>query len=196
MNFPAECSLEEDTFPARALNLGGGGLFLSMPRQLAPGKALSVRFRPAKHLPAVEASGRVIYQLADQGVGIEFTEIKPEDRQRLLRLILRWKGAKRKYPRKPFVAQIEHEAGVILGVSSDLSVGGMFIKTKEPLAEGSNLKMRFYLNGGPMVRVAARVRYVVKGMGVGVQFIDLLPADQSRIDVYVTKGESSTEDSN
>lgn len=136
----------------------------------------------------VEAKGRVIYQLGERGFGIEFTEIRPEDRQGLLRLILRRIGVKRKYPRKPFVAQVEHEAGTILGVSSDLSVGGMFIRTKEPLPEGSELRLRFYLNGGPIVIATAQIRYVIQGMGIGVQFLDLSPADRSRVDAYVSRG--------
>ncbi len=165
---------------------------MNMPRPFAPGTQFRVRFRPAKHLPNIEAEARVIYQLGERGIGIEFTEIRPEARQALLRLVLHRIGVKRKHPRKPFVAQVEHDAGTILGSSKNLSVGGMFVETKEPPPEGTSLKLRFHLDdGGPIVIVAAEVRYVINGMGMGVQFVELLPADLDRIDAYVTGGQSS-----
>ncbi len=174
-DFPAECLTESATFRARASNLGGGGLFLSVPQPLTPGLEFGVRFRPAKHPPTIEAKARVIYQLGEQGIGIEFTEIKPDDREALLRLILHRIGVKRKFPRKPFVTQVEHEGGVTLGVSSEVSVGGMFIETKEPLADGSDLRLRFYLNGGSIVIVTAKVRYVIKGLGIGFNSLTSCP---------------------
>ncbi len=142
----------------------------------------------------MDAAAKVIYLLGDQGVGIEFTEIKPEDRQTILRLVLHRTALKARDPRKPFVTQVESESTVLLGFSRSLSVGGMFIETKEPLPEGSALRLRFHLeNGGPIIVVMAEVRYVVRGVGMGVHFLDLLPADRSRIDVYLTRGESGTE---
>ncbi len=195
-NFPAECLLEDATFQARALNLGGGGLFLRMPRQLAPGKALSLRFRPARHLPPVDVAGKVVYQLEDQGVGIEFTHINPEDRQAILRLVLHRAALQARDPRKPFVTQVVSETAVILGFSRSLSVGGLFIETKEPPPEGSEIRLRFHLdNGGPIIVVTAEVRYVVQGVGMGVHFLDLSAADRNRIDVYMTRGESGTDTS-
>jgi len=99
---------------------------------------------------------------------------------------------KRRYPRAPLVTQIEREAGVSLGVSRTISVGGMFIETKEPPADGSTLTLRFHLDdGGPMISVSAVVRYLVTNLGIGVEFLDLPPADVTRIDVYVTKGQLS-----
>ncbi len=196
VDLPALCFSEGATYQARVSTLGGGGLFLNLPQPLTPGTEFCVRFRPARHLPTIEARAKVVYQLGDQGIGIEFTDIRPEDRQVILRLILHRMGVERKYPRKPFVAQVEHDAGATLGFSRNLSVGGMFIEINEPPPEGSSLKLRFYLDdGGPIVTVAAEVRYVVKGLGMGVQFVDLPPADRSRIDVYVTRGESGTETS-
>jgi c-di-GMP-binding flagellar brake protein YcgR len=191
-NEPVEYTLDDTTQRARALTLGGGGLFLGISEQIPPGTELTVRFRPAKHLPTVEARARVCYQSADEGVGIEFTEIKPEDRQRILRLILHRIPEKRRFPRAPLAVQVEHEAGMLIGFSRDISVGGMFIETKEPPPTGSHLKLRFYLDeGGPIVLATAEVVYAVAKLGIGVHFIEISPADRSRIDVYVTKGEMS-----
>jgi len=192
VNFPAECAADGDIYRTRVLTLGGGGLLLRMPCEMPPDTELTVRFRPAKHLPKIEARARVRYQLADQATGIEFAEIKPEDRQMILRVIHRRFTEKREHPRRPFVAQVEHEAGTFLGFSRDISVGGMFIETKEPLPEGAEITLRFPLDdGGPVIVLTGQVRYIVEKVGMGVQFLDLSPADRSRIDVYVTRGESS-----
>ncbi len=192
VNFPVECSLAGETYRARALTLGGGGLLLGMSEQVAPSTELTVRFRPARHLAIFQARAKTLYQLRDQGIGIEFTDISPEDRQIILRLIVRRIGDMRRYPRRRFVAQVECEPGTFLGISRDLSVGGMFIETKELLSEGSGLKIRFHLDdGGPVVVATAEVRYAVEKLGVGVQFFDLPPTDRSRIDAFVAKGESS-----
>ncbi len=68
----------------------------------------------------------------------------------------------------------------------------MFIETEKQLSRGSRIKLRFPLDdGGPAVVATAEVRYAVKGQGMGVKFIAISPGDRSRIDVYVTKGESS-----
>jgi hypothetical protein len=71
----------------------------------------------------------------------------------------------------------------------------MFIETKEPISEGSKLKLAFNLDdGGPIVRATAEVRYVVTKLGIGVEFVDLSPSDRSRIDVYTNKGETGSAD--
>lgn len=192
VDLPVEATMQAATFHTRILTLGGGGLLLIIPREAPPDTELAVQFRPAKRLPVIAAKASVRYQLPDQATGIEFTQIRPEDRQVLLQWILHRIGQKRRYPRKRFVTQVEHETGAFLGCSRDLSVGGMFIETTEPLAEGSKLRLRFHVEEtGPIVVVTAVVVYAVKDMGVGIQFLDLSQADRGRIDVYVTRGESS-----
>ena len=84
-----------------------------------------------------------------------------------------------------------YNSETFLGFSRTVSAGGMFIETKEPISEGSKLKLAFNLDdGGPIIRVTAEVRYVVTKLGIGAQFVDLSPSDRSRIDVYTTKGEA------
>jgi uncharacterized protein (TIGR02266 family) len=189
-DLPAECTVHGVTFPAHILVLGGGGLLLGVAQQLLPHTELKVRFRPANYLPVVEATASVRYQLPDQGTGVEFKEIKPEDRQTILRVVLHRFSQKPRYPRKTFVTQVENEAGTFLGFSRDISVGGMFIETKTPFPEGSVVKLRFHLDdGGPIVPVDAEVRYMMDKLCMGVAFIDLSPSDRNRIETYVTKVE-------
>jgi len=192
VNIRAECQGDGEKFVARALTLAGGGLVLATTRTIPPGSKLTVRFRPSGHLPLVEAKAEVREQLPGEEIGIEFTEIKPEDRQQILRFILHRMTEKRRYPRAPLVSQIEREGGVSLGLSKTIGVGGMFIETNEPPPDGSTVGLRFHLDdGGPMISVSAVVRYIVKDLGIGVEFLDLPPADVTRIDVYVTKGQLS-----
>jgi c-di-GMP-binding flagellar brake protein YcgR len=176
------------TLRGRVLTLGGGGLFLELPEPVASGTELTLRFRPAKHLPVVEAKARVCYQVPGEGVGIEFTEMSPEHRDIILRLIHHRLADNRRLPRTLFATQVEHEGGVFIGFTRDISVGGMFIETKETVAAGSKLKLRFNLgDGGPVVIATGEARYTVPKLGIGVQFLALSPDDQRRIDRFVAQ---------
>lgn len=57
----------------------------------------------------------------------------------------------------------------------DLSPMGMFINTPEVFPEGAVLKLQFRLvRSGYEVQTRAEVRYCVPGVGIGIEFIDLL----------------------
>ncbi len=183
MEFSVEYKLEGEVHRTKALSLGAGGLFLETTEDISPGNSIPVRFRAAKHLPFIETQARVRHRLTGKGVGVELTEIKPEDRQRILRLVLHHVEERRQHPRKPFITQVEFSGGTFLGSSKDISAGGMFIETKEKLAEGSEVRLRFHLDdGGPIVIVTAQIRFILQNSGVGVRFLDLSPTDADRID--------------
>jgi PilZ domain-containing protein len=62
----------------------------------------------------------------------------------------------------------------------DLSPHGMFINTRTDYPEGAVLKLRFRLaRTGVLVETRAEVRYCLRGVGVGVEFVDV-PAEISR----------------
>ncbi len=192
VDLPAVYTLNDRIIPTRILSLGGDGLFLAIPEPIAVGARLSIRFRPAKHFPRLEVIAEVRTLIPGKGMEVEFIEIDPDYRQKLMTLILHRIGDARQFPRAPLVAQVEHEAGMQIGFSRDISVGGMFIETKEPVATGTHLKMRFNLDdGGPIIIVAGEVCYAARKIGMGVRFLDLPPADQNRIQVYLTKGDAS-----
>jgi c-di-GMP-binding flagellar brake protein YcgR len=187
-NFPVQCTMHGATHALRALTLGGGGLFLGISRQIPPEAKLSLRFRPAKHFPMIVAQARVCYQLPEQGIGIEFTEIKPEHRQAILRLIYHRMIEKRQYPRVPLATHVEHKSGISLGLSREISAGGMFIETDQPVPVNSKLDLLFHLDDQtPVVRAQAEVLYVIAKLGMGVRFTEISPADQSRIEAYVAR---------
>jgi c-di-GMP-binding flagellar brake protein YcgR len=192
VDIPIDLVVDGAPYSAHAVILGGGGLFVRTAQPISSASDVSVRFRPAKHLSVVEARAKIRYQVPEEGIGIEFTDIDPEDRQKILRLILHRIGEKRKYPRRGFATQVEHAGGVLIGFSRDIGVGGMFVETSEPLPTGSLLRLRFHLDdGGTIVIATAEVMYTVTKLGMGVRFLELSPEDRNRIDVLVTKGESS-----
>ena len=58
----------------------------------------------------------------------------------------------------------------------DLSAHGMFVNTNKELAEGSVLKLRFRLSRtGVLVQTRCEVRFCIKGVGVGVEFVGISP---------------------
>jgi len=188
VSFPVEYAVGDKTFRQRATTLGGGGLFLLGVEDLEPETLISIRFRPAKHLPVIEAKARVCYHLAGQGSALEFKEIRPEHRQILLRLIHHKTGDKRRYPRAALATQIECEQCVSLALSRDVSFGGMFIETDQPLPIDTRLKLRFNLDDdGPVVMAQAQVTYQVGKLGMGIEFVEVSPEDRKRIEAYVAR---------
>lgn len=192
--FNVECQLESRTFRAKASTLGGGGLFLSTEQNLGQGSELLVHFRPTRHLPEIEARVKVSYTVPGEGVGLEFIGINPDQREVLLRLIHRKGIDRRSFPRAPLAIQIECQQCMALAVARDVSGGGMFVQTKEPLPVGSRLNLRFNLeDGGSTVLVLAEVTYTVAGMGMGVLFADLAATDRQRIEAYVARSQPESE---
>jgi hypothetical protein len=56
----------------------------------------------------------------------------------------------------------------------DLSPHGMFINTRNFYPEGAILKLRFRLTrSGVVIETRGEVRYCLKGVGVGVEFIEI-----------------------
>ncbi len=165
-------------------------MFVGLAQPLSPGTEMKLRFRPAKHMPLMEANARVRYHVPGKGVGIEFTEIAANDRDRILHLIHHRGEDGRRYPRAPLATQVEHEGGVFIGFSKDISSRGMFIETANSLPPGSALHIRFNVDNGPICRVTGEVRYEVKRLGIGVHFTQISPEDQKRIDAFVTQNAS------
>jgi hypothetical protein len=58
----------------------------------------------------------------------------------------------------------------------DLSPHGMFVNTSTELPEGAVLKLRFRLSrSGVLIQTRCEVRYFLRGVGVGVEFLDITP---------------------
>ena len=56
----------------------------------------------------------------------------------------------------------------------DLSPHGMFINTRSDYPDGAVLKLRFRLSRTDvLVQTRCEVRYCLKGVGIGVEFVDI-----------------------
>jgi hypothetical protein len=65
----------------------------------------------------------------------------------------------------------------------DLSPHGMFINTRTEYPEGAVLKLRFRLSRtGVLIETRCEVRYCLRGVGVGVEFIAIPPKDVKAIE--------------
>ncbi len=183
-----ECTTGNEKFSTSASTLGGGGLFLKADHPLEVGSEVVVEFRPARHLHSIRAKARVCYSIPGQGVALEYTDISAEDRYLLLRLIHHKTVDRRRARRALLATQIQCEELLALALSRDVSQGGMFIETKEPLPVGSQLRLRFNLDDrGPVVNAVAEVTYEISKLGMGVQFIDISSIDRARIQDYVAQ---------
>jgi hypothetical protein len=65
----------------------------------------------------------------------------------------------------------------------DLSPHGMFINTKTEYPEGAVLKLRFRLSRtGVVIQTRCEVRYCLRGVGVGVEFVAIPPESVKAIE--------------
>jgi PilZ domain len=65
----------------------------------------------------------------------------------------------------------------------DLSPHGMFINTSTEYPQGAVLKLRFRLSRtGVAIQTRCEVRYCLKGVGVGVEFVGISPESVQAIE--------------
>lgn len=65
----------------------------------------------------------------------------------------------------------------------DVSAHGMFINTSRNFPEGAVLNLRFLLSlSGAEIQTRCEVRYCLKGVGVGVEFVGITPEAVERIE--------------
>lgn len=101
----------------------------------------------------------------------------------------------RRHARAPFGAPVElwKQRTPTLVKAVDISRGGLFLSTDEIVGEGSYLTVRIALPGYRRFTAMCRVtrvqcgRGLVRGPGLGLEFIDVSPADKERIDAYVRR---------
>jgi tetratricopeptide (TPR) repeat protein len=67
-----------------------------------------------------------------------------------------------------------------------VGVGGLFLHTPSPLPQGSFVELLFDLKTGE-IRARAVVRHSSPGRGMGVQFVQMQPADRARLHQFLSK---------
>jgi uncharacterized protein (TIGR02266 family) len=99
---------------------------------------------------------------------------------------------RRRFERAPISAQVEFElTNSSSGPSrvrkhmGNISIGGLFISTEEPIRAGTRMVVRFELPNKHRVIAVSRVAYVRKGLGLGVEFLSLDDEDREEIQTYI-----------
>lgn len=99
---------------------------------------------------------------------------------------------RRKHPRQPVAVQVKYRSldTFFYDYALNISRGGIFIKTENPLARGSELDLEFEAPGfstgfkttGVVVRVVLPGKQQVEPAGMGIEFAPLDKEDEARID--------------
>ena len=100
---------------------------------------------------------------------------------------------RRRFERAPISAQVEFELtnsssgpSRIRKHMANISTGGLFISTEEPIRLGTRMVVRFELPSNKhRVIAVSRVAYVRKGLGLGVEFLSLDEEDREEIEAYI-----------
>ncbi len=81
-------------------------------------------------------------------------------------------------------SEVHSQDGLTFSTSADLSQGGMFISTPEPLKEGAEISLRMYIPGNEEpVDIKGRVRWIredddeSRKSGMGIEFIGMSPEE-------------------
>jgi uncharacterized protein (TIGR02266 family) len=93
--------------------------------------------------------------------------------------------------RVPIRVRVEYEArsDFLDDYTSNISLGGMYMRSPSPLAVGTRFRLRFRLPGRDKpIETYAVVRWVTEEEGMGIQFDALKPSDQKVIQSWL--GES------
>ena len=105
---------------------------------------------------------------------------------------------RRAIPRMPTAIKVESLDGGSWLVAHDVSLGGMFVTTKQPRWPGQMLRLRFQLPGEPRaMRVTCRVIELVEvphGVGLTLRFLRLHPEAQMQLHHYVDQGQCEPAD--
>ncbi len=94
---------------------------------------------------------------------------------------------KRKQRRIPVELWIEavREGELYFQRASNLSVGGAYFAQTVPLPLGSKVALKFSLPNDVHEIICDGEIVTVKGLGMGVLFVDIKPADQHRIETLI-----------
>jgi hypothetical protein len=95
---------------------------------------------------------------------------------------------KRQHRRARLVTQVRCEA---LGreeilLTRDVSVGGLFVSSKDPFPMGSDISVALQLvAGGESLAAQGKVVYSLNGLGMGIQFADLSDGARVALEKFV-----------
>ncbi len=177
-----------------------GGLFIPGVLNLGPGTEVTMnlvfksddrtlqtrgivrwtRTRPAKNLPA--------------GTGIELLASERRTRDLLLdfahgRLVTWVRARAQRWP-IAMTVRYQTESVLLTDLTDDISVGGLFIHTDEPLAVGTKLRLKLKAPGqwfSLTIQGEVAWRQAEGRRGIGVHFLPANPREQQRIDRLIAR---------
>jgi type IV pilus assembly protein PilZ len=113
------------------------------------------------------------------------------------RLIFGKASDRRRHLRKPLSLKVTNQKSGFFTyyISSDISVGGMFLRADEPLPVGTMLDLEFTLprsahtirTSAGVVRIVAPSPELTYPSGMGIRFHDLKPEDRDEIEKFVNQ---------
>jgi uncharacterized protein (TIGR02266 family) len=159
-------------------------------------------------LPVVIVTGRrdEECQTRCREAGCDAVLQKPIDRQKMVELVrTHLPIEERRGPRVPTRMRIRYgfEGQILTDYTVNLSAGGLYLETAEPLPEKTKLQISFELpEGGKQIFCHGQVAWVNEGErrnaphlppGMGIQFLHLGLAEMKAIREYLTKREICSE---
>jgi PilZ domain len=73
----------------------------------------------------------------------------------------------------------------LVGVSRDLSLSGTFVRTSEPFASGTEVRVRLTASGANFA-ATGRVTDNVTPEGMGIEFVEVLPKDHAILETWLS----------
>lgn len=168
--------------------LGAAAIVVQTERQVPLQAEAELSFHPRPDSPLIQARGVVAAHLPGEGVRVQFTHLAEEHRRHILELLYPPGKDRRASRRVSLVTQMRTivDGETLVGYTRDISTGGVFVETEEPLAKGSEVQLRFRLTpDSPILEVRAAVAYSLPGQGMGLRFLDLPSELRQAIETFV-----------
>jgi hypothetical protein len=83
------------------------------------------------------------------------------------------------------------KAGEAEGRAVNVSRGGLLISTRELLEAGSLLDISFAVSGVEQITLRAIVRHASEANATGIEFVEVLPRDQARLNACLESLDAS-----
>lgn len=174
-----------ETVVAQTTELSRFGCFVQTAKPHPQGTRVLIEIADAGDV--FTASGQVAYVTPD-GMGVVFSMIEPESYEILAKWLSR---TPRRSDRYAFAARAEvkhlgsrHEQ---VTITRDLSAGGCFVKTADPLPKGIRIHVRIEHAGAEFTAIG-RVTDNVSAIGMGIEFVEVGTKDREVLQNWLGNG--------
>jgi uncharacterized protein (TIGR02266 family) len=177
--------------------LGAAAMIIESKRRPPLESEVEVQFQPRPTSPRILARGVVDGHVGKKQIRVKFTDMAEEHRRHLLELLYppgddrrtaRRASLRRTARRASLVTQMRTtvDEETLVGYTRDISTGGVFVETEQPLAKGAEVSLRFKLGPDePILGARATVAYSLPDEGMGLRFVDLAAEVRQAIDAFV-----------